>query len=663
MEMTDGLSKVLGKPHASAAPLDPTDDPELLLVFTIDTECSVERQHNPDPSRVVDELIFGDFGGGGPPGGIGLHMDLLEHFGFRGCFFVDVLMEYQYGRRAVERTIEAIAERGHEIELHVHPHNLMWSSDRNVTELSKALWKPDQDAFRRLIELSVDLFERRVGRRPIAYRAGGYRIADMHFPVLREHGIRIDSSVRFHDQCQVSDWMRTRTRPFWVDGVLEMPPTSVLLRDDADAWKVRSFVPQGALSVDPLPALSSESDGVPQVATYVSHSFQLLRAKRETDPAVLAAWAARVRPTLPARMVDRAMRKWEREILTYGDDIDGGLVTPLAEMLRGVAERDNARCVTYAELDRVVNRYWGTTPERPTDAIVVLDRRRGLAATTGTRVFGEHLLSHLAVQWVPSPDSEPDETDSDNSTGTWLDTSSQSLLRHTLDRAALAADDGPPFVVRAHTLGVGPVAGRGALPALAEVLFPREAVRRAAANMDAEIDEIAWDVPTLLAWLESRGFAVRRTRRMLRRATELAAIDRFSHKLRWLDPYELRTGTVDVELRRQPRRREQPRTTAPSIELFHDELTVTGVLPTNIAPEVLPTTAANLYAALQPGHELRLRVAADPRFASRTTTVLAMLRAGFEVLDATPVDAAPAVAYRLLRPVELSDIRRFGGMA
>ena len=74
--------------------------PGLLLIFTIDTEGSIVRQRHPDPERVVDELILGDYGTG-ERGGIRLHMDLLERFGFRGCFFVDVLMEYQFGREAL----------------------------------------------------------------------------------------------------------------------------------------------------------------------------------------------------------------------------------------------------------------------------------------------------------------------------------------------------------------------------------------------------------------------------------------------------------------------------------------------------------------------------------------------------------------------------------
>ena len=104
------------------------------------------RQRNPDPKRIVDEMIFGDYGTGAR-GGIGLHMDLLERYGFRGSFFVDVLMEYQFGREGLERTIDAILSRGHEVQLHVHDSHLAWSDDPALQSLSRGLLGKDADHF------------------------------------------------------------------------------------------------------------------------------------------------------------------------------------------------------------------------------------------------------------------------------------------------------------------------------------------------------------------------------------------------------------------------------------------------------------------------------------------------------------------------------------
>src|SRR5262249_25083742 len=161
----------------------------LLLVFSIDTEGFLARQRDPNPATAVDELVFGDFGDG-EGRGIGLHMDLLEHFGYRGSFFVDVLSAYQYGEEALKRAVEAILERGHEVQLHVHDEHLRNSDDPAIHGLAGDLMAKDHDEFLKILELGVEVFERLTGQRPIAYRAGGYRIRDEHFPALQEVGIR-----------------------------------------------------------------------------------------------------------------------------------------------------------------------------------------------------------------------------------------------------------------------------------------------------------------------------------------------------------------------------------------------------------------------------------------------------------------------------------------
>ena len=49
----------------------------LLMMFTVDAEAGMHRMRKPDPSRAVDELIFGDFDESEKHWGLGLHIDLL----------------------------------------------------------------------------------------------------------------------------------------------------------------------------------------------------------------------------------------------------------------------------------------------------------------------------------------------------------------------------------------------------------------------------------------------------------------------------------------------------------------------------------------------------------------------------------------------------------
>lgn len=616
---------VLGARHARQAPLTAHNSPGLLLMFTVDTECSLLRQPSPDPDRVVDELIFGDFGDGSSPGGIDLQMDLLEHFGFRGTFFVDVLMEFEYGQRALERTIEAIAGRGHEIELHVHPEHLEWSSDRGVAEIARGGVR-DTDIFRRVLDLSVDLFERRVGRRPVAYRAGAFRIADAHFPILEEFDIRIDSSVHPYFNSNVSDWMRTRVQPFHVGTVLEIPPTFVLLNDNSDAWETRDLVPSFGLG-DPISTLPAEPGGPPSMATFVSHSFQLLRCRDSQVRSDVESFEERLRAGVPAGVAERLLRRPLKTTRTFGPEIDEDPVAHVATLLRRIADRPDACCGTYADIAASRDRFWPAERHPPIDRIALLDRRRGISGSTGTRIFSRGLLSRLAEQ-APTHSSSP--AGGDGSFREGFEQAGVAGLGTALDAAVAGLERGRPLPVRLRTLGVLPPHSRAGLPPLAELLFPVEVLRSAGVEIGGAIP---WDVATFRAWLELRGFAVLRERRVWRGPGELVALARFAEKLQHLDPVELRTEAVEFEL---------------------DPANVLGP-DRPIGDGDLSASAVTLYKATSPGCEARV-ASGRPGFASNTTRLLALMRAGFEILAEEGGD------YLLLRPVDLADIRRFAGV-
>lgn len=649
------LEVILGERREALPPLSRQDDPGLLLVFTIDTECPVIRQPNPDPDRVVDELIFGDFGNGASPAGIGLHMDLLEHFGFRGSFFVDVLMELEHGQAALERTVETIVERGHEVELHVHAEHVLWSGEPRLESLVRALSggaaMRDQGVFRRLMELSVDLFERRVGRRPIAYRAGGYRIADIHFPVLEEFGIRIDSSVQPYFNSRVSDWMRTRTQPFRVGGVLEAPPTYLVLNEKPGEWETRGFTPNPYLG-DPVSAMPLEPGAPPHVLTFLSHSFELLRRYDSQNPAEVEAFAQKLRSTLPADLAGRLLRESPGAVRTFGEEVDDSLVSGVAGILRRVADRPDARCATYADLTAVADRFWPDERHAPVAPVPLIDRNHGVAGMSGARVFSSGLLSHLARQSrVSAPATGPAER-------AWIagcENGDAAQLRERLSALVAKLERGERLRVLLRTLGVAPPQERRELPPLADVLFPAATIREVA-ELEADAWRgLPWDAPTFEAWLSESGFAIFGRRRLPRASADLAAVEPFAEKLRWLDRFELETEALEVELQRgRPEDVFVPPSASP-LQAVADDPVLSVSLSARVDPASLPAAAAALYGSMHPGQELYLTVAEEPYPASRTTCLLALLRAGMEIVT------RDRSGYRLLRPIDLPDIRRFAG--
>ena len=588
------LEGILGERRMPPPPVT-VEQPGLALWFTIDTEASVARQRDPDPERTVDQLIFGDWGGG-EQHGIGLHMDLLEHCGYRGCFFVDVLLEFQFGQEALERVVEAIAARGHEVQLHVHPEHLARSNDESVRSLAGNMLRKDAEEFRRVMELAVDLFERRTGKPPIAYRAGGYRITDDHFPVLEEFGIAIDASVNVQWHSQVADWMKTRTQPYWVGSVLELPLTWILIRDNRASQGTRSFAPN-LTTGDPISGMPASANEIPRVATFVSHSFELMLADRDASQAALDRFRERLRAKLGPEEGDKLADAVGTNMRIYDGTVADDVVAKVAEMMRRIADRPDARCVTSADLIEMAQSFQREDRREPTDPIPAIDRRHQVKSVIGSRIYSAGLLERLSGPGEPLASNDNAEADppfelplqvadrevaligSPTATVNGIDLSeaarleqmdapamerisefdlvvwthglercSPSDLGTRLDTATAMLRAGGTLAVRARTLGLYPRPMNGS--PIADLVF-RAAPPDADAGREQEpVDVVtAWDGATFAAWFAAHGYELVDERRVPRGPSEIALIERFSDKLGALASEELQTAAVDFILR------------------------------------------------------------------------------------------------------------------
>jgi hypothetical protein len=684
------LPLLLGPRHDRPPALDPSAPPRLLLVFTIDTECGVHRMRHPDPARAVDELIFGDFGDGRRLG-IELHMDLLEHFGARGCFFVDVLMEYQFGQAALERVIEAIMSRGHEVQLHVHSEHLAFARDERLPRLAGSLPSGEVDRFREVMELSVDLFERRVGRRPLAFRSGGYYINDGYLEVVREHGIRIDSSIYSYFHSQVSDWMRVRTQPFRVGELLELPP-SWFLRTDAERPDTRQYAPN-QFAGDPFTTMIRPRNGAaPLLATYVSHSFQLISLRQENEE-FNAEWEHELRGHVPPEVAELLVPEPGHRFAVHDPHVDEFMVAAVVSLLRRVAEAPDARCVTYAELDRAADGWWREPRRDPVDPVPTFDPRDGRVSQFGTRVYSRGLLAAMppsprtseqpapeqltlaadpALTWrgadvaiigACGPDSgwlaaqtpfrvQRVAAVTDLATGKldiaiWtvlLEERSPAELLRALRRLRGTLRLGGQALLHMRTLGVR---SEASLPPLAELLFAQRELTAVFGSVPVAIT--AWDGATLIAALRAQGLDLVAEHRHDRSPAELTAIGQHPGKLRVLDSQELRTGSIELIVHRPYIAPVAARTA------WADE---TELQSRNV--EHFQRAAERLHESLAPGAQTELRLATErDGILSPTTMVLALQRAGLEVLEHR---AAPgATLVRCCRPLDLRDILLYAG--
>jgi len=404
--------------RAVTAPGDQADlSGKLLFLFTVDTEPKLRRMRQPDYSNVIDDHIFGRTPDG--PAGIERQMDLLEAFGFRGTFFLDILLELQCGAAALERVIATISERGHDIQLHLEPDpNFLYHRDPEVRRLCTVLERDDKDLFRRALDISIRLFERRVGRRPVAYRSSAYHLSDGYLEALGEAGIAIDTSLYAFKNCRVSPWMQSRTQPFFVGDVLEVPVSWTIVDSKAGPTP-RQMAPakvgahHAAFTRQPAPV------DMPATLVYLSHSFSLLT---KTDDSVTEgdhnAWRARFTEITPTHVLETLGDEAPTPLPFYLQQEDPDRLTIMAQSLRALASRDDVVGMTYQQLYDAGGDRWRLPRAAPVDPVPVWDNARGRqqrtpvytdlhgrASTTAARVYSTDRLAYCEHRGAEPTDS------------------------------------------------------------------------------------------------------------------------------------------------------------------------------------------------------------------------------------------------------------------
>lgn len=166
--------------------------------------------------------------------------------------FTDVLSAIKYSEWGVrefvdpyETQLRSALRRGHDVQLHLHPHWLdsTWSDgsvapSRSFSLADFADQRPPLDIASIVGRGTQYLIDTCAPEQPeyapVAFRAGGYNIAPHTaeiFAALRANGIRIDSSIipgfYFESEISTIDFRSVPRRPTWDEhGLLEIPIAS-----------------------------------------------------------------------------------------------------------------------------------------------------------------------------------------------------------------------------------------------------------------------------------------------------------------------------------------------------------------------------------------------------------------------------------------------------
>jgi peptidoglycan/xylan/chitin deacetylase (PgdA/CDA1 family) len=235
-----------------------------LVIITVDTEALAQG------AMPIETDIYGRIGD--EQFGVGRIMDLCESHGFPATFFVDTVEHHQFGRPALERLCRTIRERGHDVQLHIHPNLAPGQRMRFMSQYSQAMQES-------MIREGKELITRWTGAAPVAFRAGSYGANRATIRALKAAGIAMDSSYfAYHRNCTLSRELENAytNRVFDIDGVREIPVTVYRLFNFG-FYADYSKIDVNACSAEELRFAVDMFAGRTDVLILFLHSFSFMR--------------------------------------------------------------------------------------------------------------------------------------------------------------------------------------------------------------------------------------------------------------------------------------------------------------------------------------------------------------------------------------------------
>jgi hypothetical protein len=236
-----------------------------LVLIGVDTEASMAGLR-PLP---MEAMVYGRLEGG--VYGIERIMDVCEALAVHATFFVDVLEALHYGDDAWRAVCGTVLERGHDVQLHVHP---IWLGGE-FTE--KALAQYDLARQREAVQRAVAKFHELTDSDPLAHRAGGLWANADTLRAVADASIPLDASVApgYHDY-DLGPGLSAPNVPRALGSVVEVPVTTFAQLRFC-GWQLRRNVDINADSLAELRCVLDRAvaGGVTAVSLLM-HSFSFI---------------------------------------------------------------------------------------------------------------------------------------------------------------------------------------------------------------------------------------------------------------------------------------------------------------------------------------------------------------------------------------------------
>jgi hypothetical protein len=253
--------------------------PKINVFITVDTEHSIGGAFGDRNLRPVgnEKRVWGKMGA--KSFGIPLIMDIAESYGIHLTFFVEVLNKYYFGEEETKEVCEYILNRGHDVQLHLHPCYLNFTLNNPLEKkYSDFIGAYSSEKQIELIGEAVEILIRDGVPTPIAFRAGCFGANEETLRVLRAVGLLIDSSYNkayLGDTCLFDNYQINDLT--YLNGIWEFPVTNFVESIKIRPKRLKPLDINGVSFQEMKFALNQAKESGPYNITIILHSFSFIQ--------------------------------------------------------------------------------------------------------------------------------------------------------------------------------------------------------------------------------------------------------------------------------------------------------------------------------------------------------------------------------------------------
>ena len=214
--------------------------------------------------------------------GLDFILNTLERHGLRGVFFVEVLNTCYFGDPPMETIARYIRDRGHDVQMHLHPCWIMFSQPdwRTLVESgapTDSLAGMDEKRLEELLTAGLAVFTRWRLPRPCAFRAGNLQVDAKIYPILKRLGIPLSSNIGLGAYRPEDPGLHLAGGRHWIDGVLELPVASHRYFNfgSYERWKTFTVIGTGADEAAEILRAAAKSNASP--VTVLTHPSEFVK--------------------------------------------------------------------------------------------------------------------------------------------------------------------------------------------------------------------------------------------------------------------------------------------------------------------------------------------------------------------------------------------------